>query len=226
MWVKICANTNLADALLAVEAGADAVGFVFAESKRRVTVAQVAAITPGLPEGVEKVGVFTTRNAAEILTVAQIAGLTAVQVHSEFDPSLVGALKGNGLRVLQVLDVPVGGGAESERELERTLRAVLRETAVDAVLLDASVKGVSGGTGVAFDWKRMSGVVRRVYGDAGAGVPKLIVAGGLRPENVVAAIEAFAPWGVDVASGVEASPGVKNAVKVRTFVGNARAAGR
>jgi len=226
MWVKICANTNLADALLAVEAGADAVGFVFAESKRRVTVAQVARITSGLPESVEKVGVFTTRNAAEILTIAQISGLTTVQVHSDFDPSLVGALKGNGLRVLQVLDVPVGGGAESERELETALRAVLREAAVDAVLLDASVKGVSGGTGVAFDWKGISTVVQRVYDEAGEGAPKLIVAGGLRPENVAAAIEAFAPWGVDVASGVEASPGVKDGVKVRAFVGNARAAGR
>ena len=226
MWVKICGNTNLADALLAVEAGADAVGFVFAESKRRVTVAQVARITPGLPDGVEKVGVFTTRNAAEILTIAQIAGLTTVQVHSQFDPSLVGALKGNGLRVLQVLDVPVGGGAESECELEEALRVVLRESAVDAVLLDASVKGVSGGTGVAFDWKRMSAVVRRAYDEAGEGAPKLVIAGGLRPENVGAAIEAFAPWGVDVASGVEASPGVKDGVKVRAFVENARVAGR
>ncbi len=231
MWVKICANTNSRDAKLAVELGADAVGFVFAESKRQVTVEQVAAITHGLPESVEKIGVFTTGDAEQLVDSARGAGLTGVQVHREFDPVLVRQIKlltGYEFYVIQVIEVPVGGGEESELELELKLLAVLQEPAVDAVLLDAAVKGVSGGTGVAFDWARVAAVVREAYAAAGArgrALPDLIVAGGLHAENIGAAIAEFAPWGVDVASGVEAVPGIKDAVRLQGFIENARAAG-
>ena len=109
MWVKICANTNLEDALLAVELGADAVGFVFAPSKRRVTVEQVAEITAALPEGVEKVGVFTSTDAMEIVDAAEGAGLTVVQLHSALIRRWWRRLMraaGTLLQVLQVVDVP------------------------------------------------------------------------------------------------------------------------
>jgi len=222
MWVKICANTNLEDALLAVDAGADAVGFVFAPSKRQVTSEQVAEIVKGLPDGMEKVGVFTTTDAEEILQAAHVAGLTSVQLHSEFDPKLVDAINagsGGRLRVVQVVDVPQGTDVEA---LRSKLGAMLRHPHVFAVLLDASHDGSSGGTGKAFEWERVAEMVRQVQSETAG---QVIVAGGLRAENVSEAIAAFAPWGVDVASGVEASPGVKDAARLRGFIENACAAG-
>jgi phosphoribosylanthranilate isomerase len=219
MWVKICANTNLEDARLAAELEADAVGFVFAPSLRRVTAEQVAAITAQLPPSVEKVGVFTTTDAKKILEAASTAGLTSVQLHSDFDPRLVEAIEagsGGRLGVLQVLDVPAGTNPE---ELGGALRAVLRHPYVGAALLDASHGGASGGTGQTFEWDRVAETVRQVQIETGG---KVIVAGGLRAENVAAAIAVFVPWGVDVASGVEAMPGKKDPERLRAFLENAR----
>jgi len=219
MFVKICANTNLEDALLAAELGADAVGFVFAESKRRVNAEQVAAITRELPAGVMKAGVFTSSNADEILHQAKVAGLTAVQLHSDFDPDLVDAIvagsKGS-LRVLQVIDVPENA---VPKYLESALRATLGHPYVEAALLDASHGGASGGTGKTFDWGTTSEIVRRVAIETGGCV---IVAGGLNAGNVGDAIRAFRPWGVDVASGVEANPGKKDAARLKEFLAASR----
>jgi len=222
MFVKICANTNLDDARLAAELGVDAVGFVFAPSKRRVTAELVAEITGELPDGVEKVGVFASADAEEILQTAKVAGLTIVQLHSAFDPELVNAIdagSGGTLRVLQVVDVPVEMDMEDLRTL---LTAVLRHPFVVAALLDASHGGTSGGTGKRFDWERTAEVVRQVQEAIGG---RVIVAGGLHAENVAEAIAAFEPWGVDVASGVEVSPGKKDPERLRAFVTAARAAG-
>ena len=221
MFVKICANTNLDDALLAVELGADAAGFVFAPSKRQVTAEQVAAITRGLPEALTKAGVFTSTDAEEILRDASVAGLNAVQLHTVFDPELVTAVAtggGGSLRVFQVVDVPL---EMDLKDLRALLMDVLQHPHVAAALLDASHGGVSGGTGKTFDWGRTAEVVRQVQEETGGHV---IVAGGLHAENVGKAIAAFAPWGVDVASGVEASPGKKDAEKLRAFIAAARAA--
>jgi phosphoribosylanthranilate isomerase len=222
MFIKICANTNLEDARLAAELGVDAVGFVFAPSKRRVTPEQVKEITRELPAELAKVGVFTSTDAAEIVRTAKVAGLTAVQLHSAFDPKLVDAIdagSGSVLHVVQVVDVPVGRGPE---ELRGLLTAVLSHPYVLVALLDASHGGVSGGTGKSFDWERTAAVVREVQEATGGWV---IVAGGLNAENVWEAIEAFAPWGVDVASGVESAPGKKDPERLRAFVAAARAAG-
>jgi phosphoribosylanthranilate isomerase len=222
MFIKICANMNVDDALLAAELGVDAVGFVFAPSKRRVTPEQVAQITRELPPALTKVGVFTTTDAEEILEAAKVAGLTAVQLHSAFDAELVNAIdagSGGVLRVVQVVEVPEGMDGEGLREL---LTAVLRHPFVVAALLDASHGGVTGGTGKRFDWERTAAVVREVQEAIGG---RVIVAGGLDAENVGGAIAAFAPWGVDVASGVEASPGKKDAERLRAFVAAAREAG-
>jgi phosphoribosylanthranilate isomerase len=221
MFIKICANTNLEDALLAAELGVDAVGFVFAPSKRRVTPEQVAEITRELPKMISKVGVFTSTDAEEILAAAKAAGLTAVQLHSAFDAKLVDAIdagSGGVLHVVQVIDVPVGMEVE---ELRGSLTAVLRHPYVVAALLDASHDGVSGGTGKSFDWERTAAEVLAVQEAIGG---KVIVAGGLDAENVGEAIAAFAPWGVDVASGVESAPGKKDAERLRAFVAAARAA--
>ena len=222
MFIKICANTNVDDALLAAEMGVDAVGFVFAPSKRRVTPEQVAEITRELPPALTKVGVFTSTDAGEILAAAKVAGLTVVQLHSAFDPELVNAIdagSGGALRVVQVVDVAVEMELE---ELRGLLTAVLRHPFVVAALLDASHGGASGGTGKRFDWERTAAVVREVQEAIGG---RVIVAGGLDAENVGEAIAAFKPWGVDVASGVEAAPGKKDAERLRAFVTAARAAG-
>jgi phosphoribosylanthranilate isomerase len=222
MWIKICANTNLDDALRAAELGADAVGFVFAKSKRQVTPEQVAEITSGLPEAVTKVGVFRATDAEAILRVAGVAGLDAVQLHSGFDAELVEAIAAGGggkLLVLQVVEVPAGMDLE---ELRRSLTAVLRHEDVAAALLDASHGGASGGTGRVFEWTGVAEIVRQVQEETGG---RVIVAGGLTAENVGEAIAAFAPWGVDVASGVECAPGKKSPDRLRAFIEEARRAG-
>ena len=223
MFIKICANTNLEDARLAAELGVDAVGFVFAPSKRRVTPEQVAEITRELPADLAKVGVFTSTDAAEIVQAAKVARLTAVQLHSAFDPKLVDAINagsGGVLHVVQVVDVPVGMDQE---KLRSVLTAVLSHPYVLVALLDASHGGASGGTGRSFDWERTAAEVLAVQKATGGWV---IVAGGLNAENVGEAIEAFAPWGVDVASGVESAPGKKDPERLRAFVAAAKAAGQ
>jgi phosphoribosylanthranilate isomerase len=225
MWTKICATTNVDDALLAAELGADAVGFVFAPSTRKVTPEQVAAITPHLPTRLEKIGVFMSHNADEILSAVKLAGLTGVQLNTDFRPGLVERLKAETdarLRIFQVVSFAIEGGEEAERIFEENLRRVVREPRVDAVLLDTAKGGTSGGTGLPFNWTRAAEIIARVWPQDSH--CHLIVAGGLRPENVADAIAQLQPWGVDVASGVEASPGVKDAARVKAFLAAARSA--
>jgi phosphoribosylanthranilate isomerase len=228
MWVKICGNTNLEDAAHAAEAGADAVGFVFAESKRQVTAAQVAAITPHLPAGVERVGVFYSLDADEIIRTVREAGLTAVQLHGGLDQGLMEKLA-QGLRgearIIQTLHWTVNpAGTESDPageapalQLPRDLARIASIGIADRVLIDSKVGAAGGGTGVAYDWSAASAA----FASAPASL-KIIVAGGLKPGNVAAAIGELKPWGVDVASGVEKSPGRKDPVLVSAFVKNAR----
>ncbi|MBB6145970.1 phosphoribosylanthranilate isomerase [Silvibacterium bohemicum] len=214
MWVKICANTNLDDALLAADAGADAVGFVFAESARRVTADQVAAITARLPKKLEKVGVFGDARFDELVHSIEYGGLTGVQLHSAGDTELAARLRShfrNDLRILQVIHYRQG--------LEAQLRAAQENSATDGVLIDSRTATLLGGTGQSYDWKAAS---RRVA-ESASGL-RLIVAGGLNPENVGEAIATMRPWGVDVATGVEISPGKKDPAKVRAFIENARIA--
>ncbi|HXC94528.1 MAG TPA: phosphoribosylanthranilate isomerase [Edaphobacter sp.] len=219
MWIKICANTNLEDARLAAELGADAVGFVFAPSARRVTVAQVAAITPHLPVNVERVGVFPALAADEIVRVAEEAGLNAVQLHGGFDlarlKELLQVLDGR-MKLIQTLHWAVDADGVGE-DVARQLREVDAMGLVDRVLIDSKIGAASGGSGVSFNW----GAARVTLADAAGGL-KVIVAGGLREENVAEAIARLNPWGVDVASGVEAAPGKKSPEKLAGFIRAAR----
>ena len=213
MWVKICANTNLQDAQLAAAAGADAVGFVFAESVRRVTRAQVRAITPHLTDSVQKCGVFVDAGIEEIAGTIEECGLTGVQLHSANDPALPSKLRERfpmGLAIVRVIHY---GG-----DLEERLCEARQDDAIDAVLVDSRTATLVGGTGRRFDWQEGRGNFARTAH------LRLIVAGGLNPSNVREAIATLRPWGVDVASGVEASPGRKDPAKVRAFVENARIA--
>ncbi len=227
MWVKICANTSSEDALTAVEAGADAVGFVFAPSKRQVTTEQVTAITGKLPASVEKVGVFASDDAFEIERDVACSGLTAAQLHRAFKPDLVRTLSnafGGELKIIQTVaySLDAADRVRADKAFLAAVREVLAERSVWAILVDAAKSGVSGGLGLAFDWKHVGALLREA-GEAESGQPpRVIMAGGLRPENVAAAIADFAPWGVDVASGVEISAGKKDPVRLRQFIAAAR----
>lgn len=215
LWIKICGNTSLKDALLAVEAGADALGFVFAPSLRQVTAAQAAAIVPHLPATVEKIGVFVDTALEEIYATVRESGLTGVQLHFGAAPELPAKLRerlGPEIKILRVVHF----GADS---IMAELAQHAQNPHVDAVLVDSRTAKAVGGTGVTFDWDEARNTV---FADTGR--LKLIAAGGLNPVNVAEAIATLRPWGVDVASGVEAVPGKKDPAKVREFVANARAA--
>jgi len=220
MWIKICGNTNLEDAKLAAELGADAVGFIFAVSKRQVTAAQAAGIARELPENVERVGVFDSHDAQEIARAAQEARLNAVQLHGGFDEPLLRQvaplLAATGTHIIQTLHWNVGSQQSEEVVAGLARIAVLGVT--DRVLIDSKVgTSPSGGTGIAFDWA----AARDLFAYAPAGL-RIIVAGGLKPGNVTEAIAELAPYGVDVSSGVEASVGRKDPDKVAQFIQNAR----
>lgn len=230
MFVKICANTSLEDARFAVESGADAVGFVFAPSKRRVIAEQVAEITEQLPVGVETVGVFDSKDAAGIEHAVVSAGLTMAQLHGDFDAAVVHALsmKSNGeVSIIQTVayQTDAKDRMDADQRFEHALKAVFDEPAVWAVLIDAAKSGASGGLGVAFDWAHVAKIVQRAMGTRQPR-PRVILAGGLNVDNVAKAIALLKPWGVDVASGVEASAGKKDPAKVKAFVQAARRAER
>jgi phosphoribosylanthranilate isomerase len=216
LWIKICGNTSLEDTLLAVDAGADAVGFVFAPSPRRVSAAQVAAIVPRLPATIEKIGVFVDAGLDEIYSAVRVCGLTGIQLHSDAAPELPAKLHerlGSDLRILRVVHF----NAEATEQIENQIAEHTENQHIYAILVDSRTATAVGGTGLAFDWAAARRTV--FHDDAGC---RLIAAGGLNPTNVAKAIATLRPWGVDVASGVEATPGRKDANKVRAFAYNAR----
>ena len=213
MWVKICGTTNLQDALVAVDAGADAIGFVFGPSKRRVTPQQVAEITRALPDDIEKVGVIVNETPERIAEIVRVAGLTGVQLQGDETPAFTNALRRLGLRLL-VKTVQASAGIDTLAARIESYREV-----VDGILLDSGSPAERGGTGKRFAWKEAAGVL--------SGIPNgtpVIVAGGLSPENVSEAIATLHPWGVDVVTGVESEPGKKDPEKVRAFIEAARKA--
>ena len=199
MFVKICGITSEEDALLATAMGADAVGFVFAPSSRQIQPVQAYDIVRRLPPDVLTVGVFRDHAPQRVVDICQQVGLRAAQLHGHESVDDVRYVRERVALVIKAF--PAGSPA---------LADVARYT-VDAVLVDSATPG----SGQVFDWRLAEGAPlgRRV-----------ILAGGLDPENVGAAIARVRPWGVDVSSGVEASPGRKDARKVRAFIEAARAA--
>ena len=214
LWVKICGNTSAADALAAVEAGADAVGFVFAASPRKVTESEVAGIVARLPKTVETIGVFVDATVEEIYSTVRMCHLTGVQLHWDAPAEMPSRLKsrlGRELRVLRVLHFGEGVAEKAA--------AYGKDPNVDGLLIDSRTAAAAGGTGVAYSWESAAGTIF-----INAKERKLVAAGGLTPKNVGEAIAALRPWGVDVVSGVEAEPGRKDPVKVREFVERSRGA--
>jgi len=216
LWVKICANTSVEDAMTAADAGADAAGFVFAPSPRRVTAEQAAVIVPYLPAALEKIGVFVEAPADKIAATVETAGLTGVQLHWDAPSELAANLRARFGPKLRILSVVHFDEAARER-----LAQLAKEENIDAILLDSKTATAFGGTGQSYDWESAR---QMLFG--GSKQFKLIAAGGLTPENVAEAIVTLHPWGVDVVSGVEAAPGRKDTAKVRAFIANARAASK
>jgi phosphoribosylanthranilate isomerase len=207
-WVKICGMTNLGDAQVAVDAGADAVGFVFYEkSPRNVSVETARDIIRALPQAVEKVGVFVNRAEGFIESVIEATGITAVQMHGDDEDPRVADLiveKHHEVKVLRAISMKRSNPEGSVR--------MWHPKSVHAFVLDSGSNGKHGGTGETFDWTSTRSV------DAIRNLGRVVAAGGLNPANVREAIIALKPWGVDVVSGVEASPGKKDPEKVRAFV--------
>lgn len=197
--VKICGITRAEDALAAAAAGADAIGFMFYPgSPRCIAVAPAAEIARRLPPFVARVGVFVNPTETEVREVIAAVGLSAVQFHGEETPEFCA----------RFAPVPVIKAFRIRDEA--SLAALPAFAGVQAWLLDAWVKGQRGGTGERFNWD--------LAVQAGAhGVP-ILLAGGLTPENAAQAAREVQPYALDVSSGVEAAPGVKNAPRIRAFV--------
>ena len=212
--VKVCGIVRPEWARAAAEAGADAIGLVFAESPRRVTPVAAARIVDALPPWVAPVGVFVDAPAADIRRVAAEVGLAAVQLHGDEPPEIL--LELGRLKVIKAFGVASEADVEAARQW-RTQSERLGRPA-DAYLVDARVAGgPKGGTGRPADW----GLAARMMIE---GFRPLILSGGLTPENVAAAIAAVGPWGVDASSRLETQPGEKSPEKIRAFVEAARRA--
>lgn len=212
MWVKICGNTRLEDVLEAHRLGADAVGFIFAHGKRLVTAEHVRTITDGLPDSLQTFGVFTQTDAEYILRTVEAAGITGVQLHGEFQPGLLRALRPHTRHLLQVVPWWTDRQAAAQSDdFRAVVDAVASSGLADAVLIDSRTEAASGGTGIALDWAAAANALE------GATLP-VILAGGLQPETVAEAIAMVRPWGVDVSSGVEASAGVKDHERLAAFL--------
>lgn len=201
---KICGITRVEDALLAAEAGADAIGLVFYDkSPRAVDVRQARTILAALPPFVTSVGLFVNASRCFIGEVLDAVPLDLLQFHGDETPE---QCEGHGRPWFKALRVRPGDDLRAE---------AARFSGARAILLDAYVPGVPGGTGERFDWKLIP-----------ADLPRpLILAGGLTPDNVAEAIASVRPYGVDVSGGVEASRGIKDAAKVAAFIQRVREAG-
>jgi len=203
--IKICGMRTEADARAAADAGADAVGLVFASSRRQIDQAQARRITAALPPFVTRVGVVVNEPLDRLRSLIDYVRLDAVQLHGDETPEYCAAVRALGVTVIKAF--PVTGPLDVER---------LRTLPVAAVLLDSYRPNQRGGTGEVFDWHHAAPV--------GAVMP-VILSGGLTPANVAAGIAAVRPHGVDVSSGVETGDR-KDPIKIRAFVEAARAADR
>jgi phosphoribosylanthranilate isomerase len=197
-FVKICGITNAGDARAAADAGADAIGLIFAESPRRVDAEEARRISIALPEDVIRVGVFVDEEPTEVLRISREVGLDLVQLHGDEVPESVTALREAGVKVMKALRVKNAATLDALDEYEAEL-----------FLLDAYSAKARGGTGERFDW----GVAKSLRGR-----DNIVVSGGLGPENVREAVQFFEPFGVDASSSLEDGPGRKSGERVRRFV--------
>jgi len=197
MFVKICGITNEQDALLAVALGADALGFVFAPSPRQISPALAREIVKRLPPETVTVGVFRNETPSRVIEIVNESRLQGAQLHGHETPAMTAEVATD---VRFVIKAVVAGSKDA---------ANANNFASDAILVD----GLHPGSGTAYDWELLQDIPTDI---------RLMLSGGLTPENVAAGIAQVRPWGVDVSSGVEKAPGLKDAVKMRHFIANAR----
>jgi phosphoribosylanthranilate isomerase len=203
--IKICGITRAEDARAAIEAGADALGFVFVPGTPRfIEPARAAEITRGLPPFVSRVGLFVDADPALMRAVIDQARLDTVQLHGDEPPEVGHGLR-HRVRVVQAFRM---------RGPETLGRLPGHRDACDAWLLDAYVPGTSGGTGARFDWGLAVEACQ-------LGHP-VILAGGLKPENIAEAVRQVRPYAVDVSSGVESAPGIKDTARIVRLIQEAR----
>lgn len=202
-WTKVCGITRQEDAGVAIDAGADAIGLILTESPRRVDPEKAFKIRQGLPEHIECVGVFTNESLDEILDLAALLKLDKVQLHSTPESARIKAVA-KSFPVIQAARVlPDGRFNHSAIQLP-----------ADYILLDTAIKGMSGGTGRMFDWSIL----------ANLDMSRLIVAGGVGPQNVGELVSQYRPFGVDASSQLESAPGIKDPEKVRQYLQAIRSA--
>jgi len=217
--VKVCGITNLDDARMAVEAGADALGFIFVENTPRfVTPEQVAPIIRRLPPFVTPVGVFWDHPSGHVKAVAEACGLRALQFHGDEPPE---TLTGYAVPVIKTIKLPPASTIEGlpEYRVGEFFGALKYRSVAAAFLLDTAVRWSEGERREPLEWKRiaMAGLSRTP--DARVNI---ILGGGLVPDNVAQAVSIVRPYAVDVNSGVEARPGKKDPDKVRRFIAEAK----
>ncbi len=193
MWVKICGITDEEDALLATALGADALGFVFAPSPRQVAVGRVYDIVRRLPSDVVPIGVFRNEAPARVIEVLNRTGLKGAQLHGHENAEETRQIRSQARLVIKAF-------AAGSPALDR-----VDSYGADLILVDAP----SPGSGKTFDWS----LVQEISAQR-----PIVLAGGLTPDNVVEAIERVRPWGVDVSSGTEKTPGRKDPAKLRAFL--------
>lgn len=198
MLIKICGIQTIEAAIAAIDSGADLLGFVFAPSKRRITAENAANIINSLPAEVQTVGVFVNETTAEMKRIANIAGLDYIQLHGDEPEETAKALSFKTIKAFPVT--------------EKTL-PIIKEYPSDYYILDSPIGGNRGGNGTTFDWDLVD--------DLPIDRTKIILAGGLNPENVATAIKRLNPIGIDVSSGVETN-GIKNPTLIKLFIKNAR----
>ena len=202
--IKICGITNLDDGLEAIAAGVDALGFVFVpNTPRYITPSQAKLVIKQLPPFITNVGLFVDSEIDEIEDIVNHCKLDAVQLHGNESPEMCSQIS---------LQTKVIKSFHVKKELQ-VLRNEIANYRVDAYLLDTFIKGKAGGTGQTFDWRIAEGLSQRI-----------ILAGGLTPDNIGTAIAQLQPYGVDVSSGVEKSPGKKDTNKIHSFVRQVRKA--
>jgi phosphoribosylanthranilate isomerase len=214
IWIKICATTNLDDALASLDAGANALGFMLTASPRQITPSEAAKIIAALPPSTEKIGVVVNEPPDALAKLAKDIGLTGLQLHGDEPPNQLPEYRRTvGLcKIIKTLQARELLAAPSKLDAYLAVRH-----SYDGILLDSGSPAARGGTGLPFDWNVALPVVERIKQ-----VLPVIVAGGLTPDNVADAIRLFDPCGVDVVSGVELSTGKKDAAKLRSFIAAAR----
>ena len=216
LWIKICATTNLDDALASLDAGANALGFILTASPRQIAPEEAAKIIAALPPSVEKIGVVVNESPESLKHLAESTGLTGLQLHGAEPPAqLLEYRRALGLRKI-IKTLQARELLADPAKLDAYLDA---RDSYDGILLDSGSPTARGGTGQPFDWNAALPIVERIKQHL-----PVIIAGGLTPTNVAEAIRLFDPCGVDVVSGVELSTGKKDPAKLRAFLAAARAA--